>query len=438
MTTSSLASRYSRNNVDQLTTNLSTLDVTTSTSKAETARRYSRLLKRSSDRSPRQRLTEDLRFLSGVGTVTDLSLSDELQLLADNFQELNLIKLISGDIGFFIPQEVAAKQSELLADLIEDLSAQFDNLHQNDQFGHITELPISNKYAEELPSYAIYLGGLNTYSHEYPKDSLALAFVKRQTLIVKKHIPVAISKVEPYLQLELASYLEDFGYFASIMDNLYEIWSKIWPQFADGPIAEVNNDIYTFTPWPYVPADLITIPSFVQDWLDRSSAKPEKLLSHNIKLDGKLECSSHFRLDKKTNQHYLDVTIRQRRDVVYIRPGGSKSYHDSLEEIRVDFYPDTLRIRTEDIDFYHPASEVVRSLSQWPLDRISEALEYQVNPDDLNKVFKMVTYWDEFGTLDRREYFIAKSKNMPLGFDSYLAHYKLLRPNKYEILTIKF
>lgn len=400
-----------------------------SASKTEAAGLYDRLLRRSTDRSPQQRRTEITRFYVGVRSVTGLSLSDELQLLADNFQELSLIKLTSGDAEIFIPQEVAAKQSKLLADLIEDLSA---------QFGHLTEIPISGKYAEDLPNYAIYLGSLRASRHGYAEDSLALIFVKRQDTIVRKHMRIATSKVEPYLQLDLASYLEDFGYFASVMGKLYKVWSEVWPQLSNGPITEVNDDIYTFTPWPYVSADLITIPSFLKDWLERNAAKPEKLLSKHIKLDGELEYGSHLKLDKQTNQLYLDISVRHHLKVARIRADGSNTYYDSLERIRVDFYPDTLHIKSEDIDFYHPASEVVEVLSQWPRDRISEALEYQVSPDDLTKVFKMVTYWDEFGTLDRREYFIAKSTDMPLDDRGYLFESKLLRANKYEILTIKF
>ena len=150
-----------------------------------------------------------------IKTMTVSELSAELQQLADSFQELKLIRIISGQVQIFIPQEVAVKQSKLLSDLVEDLTGQFGD------FGHITDLPISDAYAEVLLDYTVYLN-----YHDRLGSSISttlLNFGKEQKSIIKRYIATTAIKTEPYTQLSFASYLEDFHYFNHVMRKMYDI-----------------------------------------------------------------------------------------------------------------------------------------------------------------------------------------------------------------------
>jgi len=365
-----------------------------------------------------------------------ITLADELQQLADQYQELTLIKLVSGLAEIFIPKEVAVTQSKLLAILSEDLA---------DELSHSIELPISSNYADALLKYAIYLGSLDNIgvtprkratSRITASESLVLVFLRQQAAIITNHMSLTELDSDPYLQLELASYLEDFTYFRAIMRELY----KIWPQLVlDGPVSEVNYDIYTFTPWPYLPANLITSPSFVKLWIERNVREPEDRYPKSITLDNDVSYSS-FRNDYQIRKNMIVSTV----SVVPSRSShiarGTRA-EARVEDINLYFYPDSSLIKREEVIFREPIPYLFHDLNQKSKDRILYTVTADLKDDEINLVFKMVSYWTKRGKLVKRDYFIVSHDsyyNAFLLLTPYTGPEKISKVEHYNVVTVEF
>ena len=50
----------------------------------------------------------------------------------------------------------------------------------------------------------------------------------------------------------------------------------------------------------------------------------------------------------------------------------------------------------------------------------------------------MITYWDKFGVLDKRNYVIFKGGDLPLKEDGYINHSFIKEHIMYDRLTIMF
>ena len=161
-------------------------------------------------------------------------------------------------------------------------------------------------------------------------------------------------------------------------------------------------------------------------------------MAKHVELDGKIEYVSRLVSDKFDNSLSLRVIVRQTQEAIHTLFNYSDHYYGDLMTIKVLFYPDISHIKSEYVEFHHPASKVISVLSQEPLDRISEALEYQVNSNELNKLVYMSTHWDESGVLDKRSYTISKSENLPLNEYNYINQSAIRQSKLYDVLIIKF
>lgn len=368
------------------------------------------------------------------------SLAVELQSLDSDNQRLKLIALVSGDRRVFIPREVAINQSGLLKDLIGDLSSEF-NYDSNNEI----ELPINPKYARVLSWYAIYLGNLKSNVPEYRVTESSLDFLVKQKRIVENYtllsdfIPSSDLPDQLYLQFDLASYLEDFGYFQAAMNELYKFWTQAWLRLVlTGPIKEVNFDIYTFTPWSYLPDDLITSPSFLELWWQRNTS-----LTADNKRASKLVTLSN-QLSYKTSER-IHVTVEVDAIVADSSNLDIADYR-VVQDVNVSFYSGSWRINCESVFFPYLASGPSESLPEADQkeqkllssqDRILKLVQHDLDQQSFDRLIQMKSYWDESSNLDRREYvtltYWSKFNDTPASNRRKL----LLTPKLIKVITVK-
>jgi len=349
----------------------------------------------------KQRISKFLgKQASGIRASMKTALSHPLQKLVDEFQHIGLIKVTSGDAEIFIPRDLLSKTSGLLYDLVNDLGTNFD-------YG--VPIPISDKFSNVLADYAGYLAAnLDAKSFDMAIDSPNIQFVRKQDRILGGYVSDASSFVtktysasELYTQFDLATYLDDFDYFRAVMEKVYYDWKDLWPDIANGPIPEVNYDIYTFTPWPYLPFDFFTDPIFCRLWLERNA--PEGSTPKDVILNGNVKYSTRQRVDHTFNK------IRVWIDVSYHSYAtDTHSYY-----ITVTFDSDSARVKREDIfSSYSLPRVVIAMLNPTPIDRLSQLINDGVSNLTRDILFKMSIYWNEDGRADKLEYYTARDVRM--------------------------
>lgn len=393
----------------------------------------------------------------------------EVHLLVKKYPTVKFVEINSNGRSVFVPVLLAVRISRLIGGLVEDIGVG-DVVETPEQ--QIIPLPIKNKYFRALLDYGYhlqpnrvskYLGEINE-----PSRSKIHVFIGSQSRIFYdlgwKHL---VSLDDIYLRLDLASYLEDNDYFGIVMEDVYERWSRLRSSLVTGPIAEVNYDIYTFTPWFYLPADLITSPSFIASWLANMGLPKTTKTIHinNTYHITSSDESGDFGLDDITDTAandgefhvMINMTNTSFSPILRVPPHRSTDINSRhamwryprLMAIYVTFYPDRSRIRYEEIRLWRPYHEILGASNGGNIDsgannnnlldrvataiRLATPMRATLKPIHTHKLFRIDTYWDETGKIVKCQHYLHNSTTTSF---EYVSHYHTRNDNHdYKIRT---
>ena len=382
----------------------------------------------------------------------------QYQLLA-KYPTIKLVEVKSGRTVLFVPVLLATKISGVMSNILEDMATVAQVTSIKTGYDQVFELPISDNYSTTLIDYGHYLLSKQTLKFLLeigkPLQLIITEFLfdQREILADYSQPPGSLnSRVKNlYLQFQLASYLEDTSYSNYVMDKVMTDWENLWPKLVNGPIPEVNYDIYTRTPWPYLPADLITSPNFIEAWTRestydfnfegvRSSRYINNIqysaLSGILRSVGEDSIPSEFCISASVDYDNKPETDRWDNTRMFNQVGvRPQPNHSFLEDIRVIFYPDSFRIRYEEVKFRRPFSYINQKLSGELPDRITDMVKRQLATEEGEKVFKVITYWKPDGKLDKREYHLS---NRYRELDGLINSWNFINSDSRQIITKVF
>lgn len=311
---------------------------------------------------------------------------------------MQMIRLVAGQTNLRLTESVASENSKLLAVMSSGRTKSATRSQGNE--GEI-KVSLKDKYSQVLADYGRYL--------ENRQEQL-------------------------YLQLELADFLEDSGYFQSTIQQLYRHWSKLWPQIVDqGSVAEINYEIYLLTPWLYLPKELVVDTIFVKDWLDKNyndeygedgkDNKDNKDITPAITLlDSKVIYLSRWvqaskdnleneedEEDEEDEENEDEEEYSEEEDCLISLISLQQAANSGvLLKSKTTFHPESYNIAEEEIYLNRPlnvvfelapAAQAIRSLQY--------AMEEFIDDTQINRLVKITTEWTETGTLLRTSYYIV-------------------------------
>jgi len=310
-----------------------------------------------------------------------------------NGKVTQMIHLVAGQTNLRLTESVASENSKLLAAMSSDL-IKSANSAALDSGGELKVL-LKDKYSQVLADYGRYL--------ENRQEQL-------------------------YLQLELADFLEDSGYFQSTIQQLYRHWSKLWPQIVDqGSVAEINYDIYLLTPWLYLPKELVVDTVFVKDWLDKNcddkDDKDDKdnkdnkgitpvitlLDSKVIYLSRWIQASEDNLGNDEEDEEENEEEYSEEEDcLISLISLQQASNSGVLLKSKTTFHPDGYNIAEEEI-YLNQTLDVVFELAPaaQAIHSLQDAREEFNDDTQINRLVKITTEWTETGTHLRTRYYIV-------------------------------
>lgn len=303
--------------------------------------------------------------------------------------------------------------SKLIADFFEgvELTGIVETIDSS-----ITSLPIKNEYSRALIGYGFYMHPDIVTKYLTETDEITRMKI-RQMIFNQYRIYEKIASESTnrsylvsvnglYTQLGLASYLEDKGYFEYIMEEVYRRWRESWSRLVTGSIPELNYDIYTFTPWLYLPADLVNNRGFIIDWrANMVVPNSAKTIHINDVYHTVSNCDPNDPRLKYSNINPKEFYIM-----------SSIAWGDNeLITMIVTLYPDRSRIKYEEIKFMEHYDQITKILtgegdgnSGVLSDRIGQMISMALTVGQSRMPLGINTYWDDEGRIIKQEYYYYK------------------------------
>lgn len=177
------------------------------------------------------------------------------------------------------------------------------------------------------------------------------------------------------LALELSLVVNDLDYFEYLLDEVYKMWDEFYPVIPTLP-NDLQREIYLYTPYHFLPKDLINNPTFFNQWLRITESKIT--LNGDQKYTTQVKWYGDRKSVKRIDVTYTESPLKKSSLTIFYYENGRLKFtreyiNDKEEGVWTEWYPDG---QVQEEGEYLNGKKVGLWRKWYPNDQLQEEGEY--------------------------------------------------------------